>query len=78
MYYDDNFGEYDINDPEDVEFYHEMQRSNVWKNCSICGRAVKIQPQYDKCDSCCRILERGGAFLFVPFKPETSVVTAGG
>jgi hypothetical protein len=29
MYYDDNFGEYDINDPEDVEFYHEMQRSNV-------------------------------------------------
>ena len=30
-YYDDNFGFYDIESEEDIEFYHKMQDTNVEK-----------------------------------------------
>ena len=59
-YYDDNFGEYDIDDKEDIEFYHQCQTRSVKKKCACCGCIVKILPQYDKCDRCASILEAGG------------------
>lgn len=59
-YYDDNYGEWhDMDDPEMVEFYHRVQQESVEKTCVICGRKVRLRPQYDKCDSCCRKLEMG-------------------
>lgn len=59
-YYDNNFGHWDnMDDPEMEEFYDQVQAESVWKNCVICGRAVKLRPHYDKCDSCCTKLERG-------------------
>jgi rRNA maturation endonuclease Nob1 len=58
-YYDDNFGHYDIDSEEDVEFYHHMQRTNVEKKCEGCGRIVMLQPHYAYCDSCCTKIERG-------------------
>jgi len=60
IYYDDNFGVYDIESEEDVEFYFRNQKRSVWKKCLICGERVKLLPQYDKCDRCCRIIESGG------------------
>ena len=59
-YCDDNFGFYDIQSEEDIEFYHEMQRRSVRKKCGGCGRMVKIKPDYWLCNSCCEKLERGG------------------
>jgi hypothetical protein len=63
-YYDDNFGHYDMSDDpaETIEFYRHVQRSSVEKVCSICGRTVKIMPQYDKCNSCCERIESGMDF----------------
>ena len=58
-YYDDNFGWYEIESEEDVEFYFENQKKSVKKKCSICGREVKILPQYDKCNSCTDKIEKG-------------------
>jgi hypothetical protein len=58
-HYDDNFGEYNIESSEDVEFYHQMQRTNVRKKCSGCGNWVKIQPHYAYCNSCADKRERG-------------------
>lgn len=58
-YVDDNFGVYDIDSEEAVDFYHQVQRESVLKNCVVCGRAVKLRPQYDKCNSCCEKIERG-------------------
>jgi Neuraminidase (sialidase) len=58
-YYDDNFGHWEIESDEDVEFYHETQASNVEKRCEGCGRMVKIQPQYAYCNSCADKRERG-------------------
>lgn len=59
-YYDDNFGHWeDMNDPDMQDFYRQVQRESVEKECSICGRTVRLRPEYDKCDSCCRRLESG-------------------
>lgn len=58
-YYDDNFGEYEIESEEDIEFYHRIQKTNVEKECVGCGRTVRIQPHYDVCDSCARKREQG-------------------
>ena len=61
-YYDDNYGHYKIESDEDVEFYHQVQRNSVTKTCSCCGRKVRIQSHYDKCNSCADKIERGWDF----------------
>lgn len=58
--YDDNYGFYDIDSEEDVQFYFERQRTNVTKKCQGCGQMVKIQPDYAYCNDCADKLERGG------------------
>lgn len=58
-YYDDNFGAYDIQDEDDLAFYHEMQRRSVWKKCGACGRKVKLKPDYGICNACATKLEQG-------------------
>ena len=59
-YYDDNFGFWeDMDDPDMVDFYNQVQSESVEKTCSICGQTVMLRPSYDKCDSCCRKIEAG-------------------
>ena len=57
-YYDDNFGHYEIEDDDDVAFYHEMQRQSVLKKCQGCGREVRLKPDYAYCNSCATKIER--------------------
>lgn len=62
-YYDDNYGQWDDMDDEDNrEFYRETQRTNVEKICVDCGRRVRIQPQYECCNSCAERRERGWGY----------------
>lgn len=58
-YIDDNFGTYDIEDEDDVEFYHDVQRRSVEKTCEGCGRRVRLLPDYAYCDSCANKREHG-------------------
>lgn len=59
-YFDDNFGRWDdMNDPDMVEFYHQVQEESVEKECQGCHRKVKIRPQYAYCNSCADKIERG-------------------
>lgn len=59
-YFDDNFGQWDgMDDPDMVEFYHQVQKKSVEKICRGCGRKVRILPQYDICDGCATRLENG-------------------
>lgn len=64
VYYDDNFGAYEIgpeDDPDEIrEFYERMQDESVEKTCEGCRRLVRIRPSYGYCNSCATILERGG------------------
>ena len=59
-YYDENYGFYEVDDPDVVEFYHDVQRRSVEKKCQGCGRMVRILPEYAYCDGCATIIERGG------------------
>jgi rRNA maturation endonuclease Nob1 len=58
-YVDDNFGTYEIESEEDIEFYHQVQKESVWKTCQGCGRRVKLRPDYGICNSCADKAERG-------------------
>lgn len=59
-YYDDNFGHWeDMDDPDNREFYKQVQKESVWKKCQGCGRRVKLRPQYGYCNSCADKRERG-------------------
>jgi hypothetical protein len=58
--YDDNFGHWhDEGDEETLAFYRQVQAESVEKVCVICGRTVRLRPQYDKCNDCCERIERG-------------------
>jgi len=59
-FYDDNFGWYEIDSQEDIEFYRQVQRESVEKVCCDCGRTVRLRPDYCRCNSCADRLERGG------------------
>lgn len=59
-YYDDNYGHWeDMDDPDMVDFYHQVQRESVVKTCQGCGRQVKIRPDYAYCNSCANKIEQG-------------------
>jgi hypothetical protein len=59
-FYDDNFGWWDdMDDPDQQEWYHSVQKKSVEKDCLGCGRRVKILPDYDYCDSCATRREQG-------------------
>lgn len=59
IYYDDNFGVYDIESEEDIEFYHQMQKMSVEKICVDCGKTVRIKYDYEVCNSCAERREQG-------------------
>lgn len=59
-YYDDNFGKWeDMDDWEQLEFYHRTQLTNVKKVCVDCGRTVFIKKDYECCNRCADNRERG-------------------
>lgn len=58
-YYDDNFGWYEIEDQDDIDFYFANQINSKIKKCEGCGRSVKLLPDYVYCNSCTDKIERG-------------------
>lgn len=58
-YYDDNYGHYDIQDEDDVEFYRSVQRRSVLKKCVGCRKKKLLLPEYAYCDSCATKIENG-------------------
>ena len=62
-YVDDNFGTWDdMDDPDTVEFYHQVQQESVSKTCEGCRRKVRLRPDYGYCNSCADRIERGMDF----------------
>ena len=58
-YTDDNFGHWDMEDPDSIEFYHQVQAESTWKRCEGCGELVKLRPQYGFCNDCATKMEQG-------------------
>lgn len=62
-YYDDNFGHWEnMDDPDMVDYYKQVQKTSVRKKCRGCEKWVRIQPQYAYCNSCADKIERGYEF----------------
>jgi len=59
IFVDDNFGTWDMEDEDDMDFYRQVQEQSVEKTCQGCGCTVRILPQYGFCNSCADRLERG-------------------
>jgi len=68
-YVDDNFGTWDMEDEDDLDFYNQVQEESVEKRCEGCGRTVRLRPDYYICSSCADTLERGGDLAW-PDKEE--------
>lgn len=58
-YVDDNFGVYEVESEEDIDFYFQVQSESVLKVCEGCGNTVKLRPDYGICNNCADRLERG-------------------
>ena len=59
-YYDDNFGHWtDMDDPDMIDFYHQVQSESVLKVCESCGDKVRLRPDYSICNSCADKVESG-------------------
>lgn len=59
VYYDDNFGFYDIESEEDIAFYKQVQQESTEKECEGCGRLVRLRPDYGFCNNCADAREQG-------------------
>jgi hypothetical protein len=57
-YYDDNFGHYNIESEEDIEFYHEVQKNSVRTICRQCGGVFMLKRGYNLCNGCADANER--------------------
>jgi hypothetical protein len=63
LFYDDNYGFWDINDdPVKRNFYFQTQRNSVEKICVDCERTVFIKPEYEVCNACADRREMFGGF----------------
>jgi hypothetical protein len=57
--YEDNFGFWDIDGPEEQAFFEHVQRQSVQKTCDRCKRCVRLMPPKTLCASCVTALECG-------------------
>jgi hypothetical protein len=57
--YDDNFGFWDIDGPEEQAFFEYVQRHSVEKTCVRCESRVRLMPPKTLCASCLTALECG-------------------
>jgi hypothetical protein len=57
--YDDNFGYWDIGNPEERIFFDQVQRQSLLIACERCERSVRLIPPKALCASCVSALEYG-------------------
>ena len=59
LVYEDNFGFWDIGNPEERIFFDHVQRQSVLIACERCERPVRLIPPKALCASCVSALEFG-------------------
>jgi hypothetical protein len=59
LVYEDNFGFWDIGNPEERIFFDHVQRQSVLIACERCERPVRLIPPKALCASCVSALEYG-------------------
>ena len=59
LVYEDNFGFWDIGEPDERTFFDHVQRQSVLIACERCERPVRLIPLKTLCASCVSALECG-------------------
>jgi hypothetical protein len=59
LVYEDNFGFWDVGNPEERIFFDHVQRQSVLIACERCERPVRLVPPKALCASCVSALEYG-------------------
>jgi hypothetical protein len=57
--YEDNFGFWDIDEPEERAFFEHVQRQSVFIACERCQRSIRLIPPKNLCATCVSALECG-------------------
>jgi hypothetical protein len=57
--YEDNFGFWNITEPEERAFFEHVQRQSMPTICRRCDRPVHLMPAKTLCASCISALESG-------------------
>ena len=57
--YDDNFGFWDLKEPEEQVFFDHVQSQSLPTICRRCERPVRLMPTKTLCASCISALESG-------------------
>jgi len=57
--YEDNFGFWDVDEPEELAFFEHVQRQSVRKICKRCRRPVRLMAPKILCAPCVSALECG-------------------
>ena len=57
--YEDNFGFWDIDGPEERALFEQVQRESIYINCERCERSVRLIPPKTLCATCVSALECG-------------------
>ena len=57
--YEDNFGFWDIDGPEERALFEHVQRQSIYISCERCERSVRLIPPKTLCATCVSALESG-------------------
>ena len=57
--YEDNFGFWDIDEPEEQALFEHVQRQSIYISCERCERSVRLIPPKTLCATCVSALECG-------------------
>ena len=73
--YEDNFGFWDLDEPEELAFFHHVQRQSVGAVCKRCERIVHLMPPRIFCAPCASALECGAPLSISDYSrhPETGL-----
>ena len=72
--YEDNFGFWNIDAPEERAFFEHVKRESVYVNCERCQRLVCLIPPKTFCASCACALECGAPFSMSEYDREHSTI----
>ena len=74
LVYEDNFGFWDIGNPEERIFFDSVQRQSVSTVCERCERPVRLIPPKVLCASCISALEYGAPALMIEYESQETLL----
>jgi hypothetical protein len=76
LVYEDNFGFWDIGNPEGRAFFDFVRRHSVLTACERCERPVRLIPPKALCASCVSALEYGAPASMKEYGSQETVLDA--